>query len=91
MPSIRLPSRLAGALGLAAFIATSASLAAPASLTVGSLELTACGTHGAYCGYLPRPLDPLGQVPGTISIYFEFYPHREAGDATGVLDRKSVV
>ena len=85
MPSIRLPKGLLGALGLLAFIAALSARAAPTTLTVGSLELNACGTHGGYCGTLPRPLDPLGQVPGTISIYFEFYPHRDAVDPTGVL------
>ncbi len=86
MPSIRLPCVLLGTLGLLAFIApASAVAAAEATLAVGSLELTACGTRDAYCGYLPRPLDPLGQAPGTVSVYFEFYPHRGAGDATGVL------
>ena len=86
MPSTRLPSGFLGAFGLVAVIAASTPVAATqASLTVGSLELNGCGTRGAYCGYLPRPLDPLGQVPGMVSIYFEFYPHRESGQPSGVL------
>ncbi len=51
---------------------------------VGSLTLHACG-GAAYCGRFARPLDPLGVVPGTIPIYFEFYRHRAAGPAAGVL------
>jgi pimeloyl-ACP methyl ester carboxylesterase len=42
------------------------------TITVGTLQLTRCGL--AYCGVLPRPLDPTGQVPGTIDIGFQFYP-----------------
>ncbi|WP_208948204.1 alpha/beta hydrolase [Segnochrobactrum spirostomi] len=50
---------------------------APADgLEVGSLVLTPCvGSAGdAYCGTLPRPLDPSGTRPGTIKVGFEFYP-----------------
>lgn len=46
--------------------------AGPSTITVGTLQLTRCGL--AYCGVLPRPLDPTGQVPGTIDIGFQFYP-----------------
>ena len=56
-----------------------------ATLTVGTLELHACHTPHAYCGELSRPLDPLGLVPGSILISFEFYPHRGPGPAAGVL------
>jgi len=38
-----------------------------------------CGTEGAQCGTITRPLDPAGHVPGTIAIGFEFYPHLAAG------------
>src|ERR1700689_1487690 len=47
----------------------------------GSLELRPCPTLPAYCGSLDRPLDPLGAIPGRISIHFEYYPHSEAGKA----------
>ncbi|PWU02264.1 MAG: hypothetical protein C5B51_21085 [Terriglobia bacterium] len=47
----------------------------PETLRVGSQRLTRCGI--AYCGSLVRPLDPAGEVAGTISIGFEFYPRRE--------------
>ncbi len=82
---------------LGALVAASAALAAPATvraadtpapagiLHVGSVDLTACGTHQGYCGTLTRPLDPLGLAPGSITIYYEFYPHRDAGAATGAL------
>lgn len=40
--------------------------------------LTPCGTDGALCGHLDRPIDPLGHVPGKISISFELYRHRDA-------------
>jgi len=49
-----------------------------AQIRVGSLTLTRCPTIQAYCGSLTRPLDPAGQVPGTIDIAFEFYPHLDA-------------
>ena len=93
MPDARLPLALVGALALGTLLGAG-SVAAPAraapsasapTLAVGSLELTACGTRGGYCGRLARALDPLGLVPGTVSIYFEFYPHRDAGDAAGAL------
>jgi pimeloyl-ACP methyl ester carboxylesterase len=51
----------------------------------GSLALEACGADGGYCGTVERPLDPLGTVPGTIPVYFEFYPHRDPGNAAGTL------
>jgi len=55
------------------------------ALRVGALELHACAPPGAYCGALERPLDPLGLVPGTVSVYFEFYPHSLPGPAVGTL------
>lgn len=47
--------------------------------------LVACGPDGRRCGILPRPLDPLGEVPGTLAIGFEYYRHRAAGPALGVV------
>jgi pimeloyl-ACP methyl ester carboxylesterase len=44
-----------------------------------------CETRAPWCGTLRRPLDPSGVVPGTIAIYFEFYPHSEAGKSAGTL------
>lgn len=49
-----------------------AAAAGPGTITVGTLPLTRCGA--AYCGVLARPLDPTGEVPGTIDIGFQFYP-----------------
>lgn len=60
---------------------------APADgLEVGSLVLTPCvGSAGdAYCGTVPRPLDPSGARPGTVKIGFEFYP-ADADDPVGTI------
>lgn len=51
---------------------------APKTLHVGSLDLKRCTNAPAYCGDLVRPLDPANEVPGTISIHFEFYPRRNS-------------
>src|SRR5262245_54695799 len=50
----------------------------PSSIQVGSVTLDHCGPEPRYCGSLPRPLDPTGAVSGSISIYFEFYPHTDS-------------
>jgi pimeloyl-ACP methyl ester carboxylesterase len=62
-----------------------ASAAAAATLQVGQLTLQRCHTAAPWCGTVPRPLDPSGVVPGTLSIYFEFYPHTGADPAAGTL------
>jgi pimeloyl-ACP methyl ester carboxylesterase len=62
--------------------------AAPAqssTLTVGSLTLHRCSTAAPWCGTVPRALDPAGVVAGSISIYFEYYPHSAPGKALGML------
>ncbi len=56
-----------------------------ATLTVGTITLHQCETPAPWCGTLARPLDPSGAVPGTIEIYFEFYPHFKPGRAAGTL------
>lgn len=58
---------------------------APKTLRVGHLDLKVCANAPAYCGQLLRPLDPSGEVPASISIHFEFYPHRKATSAVGTL------
>lgn len=59
---------------------------APAQIRVGTQTLARCPSIPAYCGSLTRPLDPAGQVPGTIQIGFEFYPHLNASQpATGAI------
>lgn len=59
---------------------------APAQIRAGTMTLPLCPGLPAYCGSITRPLDPAGQVPGTIEIGFEFYPHRNAGQpATGTM------
>ena len=45
----------------------------PRKVSMGELELIACGSAGGYCEILARPLDPNGRVSGTIKIAFEFY------------------
>src|SRR5579871_3268337 len=52
--------------------------ASPDAIRVGSLTLYRCPVVEAYCGVLEQPLDPAGEVPGTIPIAFEFYPHSAA-------------
>ena len=55
------------------------------TLRSGSVTLTLCNGGTAYCGSIQTPLDPAGQVPGLITTSFEFYPHRNAGTATGTI------
>lgn len=55
------------------------------TLSVGSLTLHHCETTAPWCGSLSRALDPSGRVPGTIEIYFEFYPHTNRGPSVGTL------
>src|SRR5207248_2410503 len=57
----------------------------PDTLKVGSLTLHRCETAAPWCASVVRPLDPSGAVPGTIPVYFEFYPHTEPGKALGTL------
>ena len=54
---------------------------APKTIRVGTLELKRCAKAPAYCGELARALDPHGEVPGTIAVHFEFYPHRDSRHA----------
>jgi pimeloyl-ACP methyl ester carboxylesterase len=58
-----------------------------ATIQVGGVTLTACQPDfGGFCGTISRPLDPAGKLPGTVTIGFEFYPHRDAGQpAEGVV------
>jgi pimeloyl-ACP methyl ester carboxylesterase len=55
------------------------------TLLVGSIDLRPCLSVRAYCGRFDRPLDPRGEIPGRISIYFEYYPHSGPGKAAGTL------
>lgn len=57
----------------------------PATLKVGSVTLHRCETDAPWCGSLVRRLDLAGTVAGTISIYFEYYPHSSAGRSLGTL------
>jgi pimeloyl-ACP methyl ester carboxylesterase len=62
-----------------------AAAAACVATATAATAATACKTTAARCGYLNRPLDPAGSVAGTLSIYYEFYPHSGAGAAAGTL------
>ncbi len=55
------------------------------TLKVGAVVLHRCETGAPWCGRLVRPLDPGGGVPGTIAVYFEFYPHTQEGKSAGTL------
>lgn len=71
----RAPSRWpALALGLALLAPVSANAA---TLKVGTLELESCVGGSAWCGSIDRPIDPAGEVPGTIPIAFEYHPRRD--------------
>jgi len=82
--------RAAGVLACAALLsgpvpAFAAGTSATAlTLEVGRLTLHRCA-HGAWCGTLPRRLDPAGVVSGTVPIYFEYYPHTTSSPAAGTL------
>jgi len=86
---------LLAAFGIAPAMAQTAASAEPAApaeppvaaLQVGDVALTACQPDlGGFCGHISRPLDPAGRLPGTVTVGFEFYPHRDAGQpAEGVV------
>jgi pimeloyl-ACP methyl ester carboxylesterase len=75
----------AGALLLALVVSGAPATPQSGTLKVGSLTLHRCATAAPWCGTLQRPLDPSGAVPGTLAIYFEYYPHTTSGPATGTL------
>jgi pimeloyl-ACP methyl ester carboxylesterase len=79
-----IPSSAASPHAAAAEAAAGAEASAGATLEVGHTTLHRCGS-GAWCGILPRPLDPTGAVGGTVPIYFEYYPHTAAAPAAGTL------
>ncbi len=55
------------------------------TLEVGRLRLHRCATAAPWCGTLPRALDPGGATPGSVPVYFEYYPHSGGGAAAGTL------
>src|SRR5476649_1457760 len=55
------------------------------TLKVGSLTLKRCAPPEAWCGTLERALDPLGVVPGSVAVYFEYYLHSGPEHANGTL------
>lgn len=72
-------------LGAAAASRAATGTAPAGSLRVGKLTLTHCETSAPWCASLPRRLDPSGAVPGTLPIYFEYYPHSGRGASAGTL------
>jgi pimeloyl-ACP methyl ester carboxylesterase len=55
------------------------------TLGVGELRLHRCATAAPWCGTLLRALDPGGATPGSVPVYFEYYPHSGGGAAAGTL------
>jgi pimeloyl-ACP methyl ester carboxylesterase len=78
-------SLLLGAVVAQALAWPAGTAGATATLSVGSLTLHRCDTAAPWCGRVVRPLDPSGAVPGTLPIYFEYYPHAAPGPAAGTL------
>jgi pimeloyl-ACP methyl ester carboxylesterase len=79
---------MAGALAAAGTVAAAGATVpdgSRATLRRGSVSLRRCVPRRAYCARLSRPLDPAGEVSGSLPIYFEFYPHTAAGPAVGTL------
>jgi pimeloyl-ACP methyl ester carboxylesterase len=70
--------------GAATLVFAAAEASGAATLEVGHTTLQRCGS-AAWCGILPRALDPTGVVGGTVPIYFEYYPHTGAAPAAGTL------
>jgi len=66
-------------------VAADATGSAAATLKVGSLTLRHCATAAPWCGTVQRALDPSGRVPGTLDVYFEFYPHTNPRPSRGTL------
>jgi pimeloyl-ACP methyl ester carboxylesterase len=58
---------------------------ATATLTVGRLTLQRCESAAPWCASVVRLLDPRGDVPGNVPVYFEYYPHTAPGPAAGTL------
>jgi pimeloyl-ACP methyl ester carboxylesterase len=52
---------------------------------VGALALQRCGTAAAWCGALPRALDPADTAKGSVAIHFEYYRHTVSGKSLGTL------
>jgi len=64
-----------------------ATIALASAIHAGSLSLTPCSDAPSYyCGTLARPLDPSGEVSGTIDVAFRWLPHSDtSGPGDGVI------
>jgi pimeloyl-ACP methyl ester carboxylesterase len=72
-------------IGTSLLYAASCAAATSATLAVGRMRLHRCETAAPWCGSLTRPLDPGGEVAGSIPVYFEYWPHTDPGPASGTL------
>ncbi len=84
-PPVLLGLLLLSAAALATADAHRPAPSAAEGLTLGRLTLHHCESAAPWCGLLLRPLDPKGVVPGTVEVYFEYYPHPGPGAATGTV------
>jgi pimeloyl-ACP methyl ester carboxylesterase len=67
-------------------LAAAATLAVPPpARVVGRAPLVRCAGSDGWCGELARPLDPAGRVPGTLAVYYEYYPALGPGPSRGTL------
>ncbi|MBS0378148.1 MAG: alpha/beta hydrolase [Proteobacteria bacterium] len=81
----RVPVFLALVLAAAPVFSADHGHASTETLTVGQLTLRHCDTPAPWCGTFSRPLDPQGTVPGTVPVYFEYWPHTGGTPAAGML------
>jgi pimeloyl-ACP methyl ester carboxylesterase len=85
---MRIPFLLAAWLVLPSATVLSQTIANPArTITVGKLTLTRCiHEYDGYCGSITQPLDSTGNLPGNVTVGFEFYPHTDTSQpALGVI------
>jgi pimeloyl-ACP methyl ester carboxylesterase len=71
--------RLAAGVGFVALSMAGSAAAVPKSIHVGKLTLALCNTdYNGYCGAIKRRLDPSGDVKGTLTVGFEYYPRTDS-------------
>ena len=74
----RVTSSVLASLCWAALSVASHAGAATPKMMVGQLTLTLCNTdYTGYCGSITRLIDPTGDVPGTVTVGFEYYPRSD--------------
>lgn len=80
-----LPAHAPAALGPAAQAPAHRAAAVPAAAPAGVTSAPCPDPSASLCGYLPVPLDRDHPLGATISIYFEVYPHTNAGPAQSAI------